>query len=144
MGTFAEAATITGTGGRNATTLDPDWFILRPFDGYLSALALGGMGSPTILWRPATLNSQEINVGQAATVEINVLPLKARRRATCSQPCISQAGKPLIHAQFWFLAEGLAGITHQNATLPTALPPSELRRFDGRVFVTRSETENCV
>jgi acyl-CoA thioesterase len=129
MGAFVDATAVERRGKRCAARLDPDWFIWGPFGGYLAALTLRALALHRSHRRPATFSCEYLNVGVAGPVDIGVTRVKAGRRAECLSARLTQAGKPLVDARAWFVAEDLVGLTHDHAAMPVVPPPRALIPF---------------
>jgi hypothetical protein len=99
--------------------------------GYLAAIAMRAMGAASTHRRPATFSCQFLNVGAAGPVEVIVERRKSGRRAECLQASLIQAGKPLVEAQSWMIADGLTGLQRDHARMPHVYAASDLPPWDG-------------
>lgn len=131
MGTFELATAIEGEGEQYRGAIDPEWFIWGPVGGYLAAIALRAMGAASTHCRPATFSCQFLNVGAAGPVEVLVGRRKSGRRAECLRASVIQAGKPLVEAQSWIVADDLTGLQHDHARMPPVSSASDLPPWDG-------------
>lgn len=131
MGTFELATAIEGEGEQYRGVIDPEWFIWGPVGGYLAAIAMRAIGAASTHRRPATFSCQFLNVGAAGPVEVVVGRHKSGRRAECLQASVIQAGKPLVEAQSWIVADDLTGLQHDHARMPHAGAASDLPPWDG-------------
>lgn len=131
MGTFELATAIEGEGERYRGAIDPEWFIWGPVGGYLAAIAMRAMGAASTRRRPATFSCQFLRVGAAGPVEVVVGRRKSGRRAECMQASVIQAGKPLVEAQSWIVADDLTGLQHDHARMPHVGAASDSPPWDG-------------
>ena len=126
MGNFIEATSVASDGNVYRAEIDPEWFIWGPFGGYLAALAMRAMAAHSAFRRPATLSCQYLSVGAAGSAVIEVETLRRGRSAECLRAVLRQGERRLIEAQSWIVADGLAGLEHDDAHSPSAEPPSSL------------------
>ena len=139
MGNFVEATSLTKQAGVYVADLDREWFIWGPFGGYLGALAMRAIGSDSRFDRPATFNCQYLSAGGPGRVEVAVVSRKLGRRAEYLQASVSQAGKLLLEAQSWIVADDLVGLKHDFSRPPEIPSAPALTAFRGWQYESPEE-----
>jgi acyl-CoA thioesterase len=120
---------VDGDPGRYRGVLSPDWAVWGPMGGYVAALALRAIAGASPLRRFATFACQFLAVGRFEPVEIEVHPLASGKRAHAHRAVVLQAGKPLLAASAWTVADELAGFEHVAAERPAVSGPDGVRGF---------------
>jgi acyl-CoA thioesterase len=128
---FVEATALEPVGdGGWATSLRKDWALWGPAGGYLSALALRGIGEATAFPRPVSLSCQFLRVGKFEHVEIRVESLRRGKRSECLRADLIQDGRTVFTATGWAAHEGQEGMVHDYVPEIDVPQPDSLRSFE--------------
>jgi acyl-CoA thioesterase len=126
MGNLGDETAVEPLGnGRYRATLWPDWAIWGPNGGYLAATALRAAGRHTSLPRPASLYCHYLAPPNFGEVELEVVTLRAGRRAESLRVVMEQRGRAVLEATVWAVADQ-PGPNHQWVPMPQIAPPLEL------------------
>jgi acyl-CoA thioesterase len=124
---LASESAVEATGpGTFRANLSEDWSVWGPNGGYLATIALRAVGACFPDTRPVSINCQFAGVPAFEDVEVTVETVRGTRRAKALRVVMTQRRKPVLEAQVWVVAPGLAGPRKRwmaSATLP---PPEEL------------------
>ncbi len=128
MGDLGIDSAIEGRGGRYCAHLSRDWEAMGPHGGYLSTIALRAAGAESGMARPVSYYCQYLNVAQFAPVDLEVTVLRRSKRTAAVQVAMRQEDRPILQAQVWAVADGLPGLTHEDAPMPDVPQPEEVKR----------------
>lgn len=109
--------------------LSRDWEIWGPNGGYIAAIALRAAGAATALPNPASFSGHFLNVAAFDAIDIEVVTLRAAKRAESLRVSLSQNGRPIFEAIVWVVADG-DGLAHDFAEMPAVPRPDQLRPFE--------------
>ncbi|WP_018680537.1 acyl-CoA thioesterase domain-containing protein [Actinokineospora enzanensis] len=129
MGDLAEDTTLTpvdDSGLLFQAELNDDWALIGPNGGYLAAVALRAAAAATTLPRPASLSCQFLSPPRFGLVELEVVRLRATRRAAALRVSMRQFGKPVLEALVWAAHDGLSGPRTDWTPMPSVPPPDDL------------------
>lgn len=127
MGHLAEDTTIEPVdGGRFRAKLCSDWALMGPNGGYLAAVALRAAQRGLSLPRPASLSCQFLSPPRFGHVDLEVVTLRATRRAAAARVSMSQFGRPVLEAMVWAAHDGLTGPEGPWTPMPAVPGPEEL------------------
>jgi len=130
MGDFGVDTAVEGADGRYTAELSADWEIWGPNGGYVAAIALRAAGAATALRRPASFSGHFLSVARFAPVDIEVVTLRAAKRAASLRVSMTQQGSAVFEALVWAVDDELAGLVHEDAVMPPAPAPETLRSVD--------------
>lgn len=126
MGDLSLDTSVEGADGKYRSTLSADWEIWGPNGGYVASVALRVAGAHTKLPRPASFYCHFLAVAEFAEVDMEVVTLRASKRAESIRVSMTQKGKPILEALAWTVAEG-EGLEHDKAEMPKVPDPDDLR-----------------
>ena len=127
MGNLGDETAVEPLGdGRYRATIWPDWAIWGPNGGYLAAIALRAAGHHTSLPRPASLYCHYLVTPSFGEVELEVVTLRAGRRAESLRVVMEQRGRAVLEATVWAVKDQ-PGPNRQWVPMPEIAPPLELR-----------------
>jgi len=129
VGDVAIDGAVVGDGGRYQVRLSRDWEIWGPNGGYVAAIALRAAGAASALPRPASFAGHFLSVADFDVVDLEVTTLRAAKRAESLRVSMSQQGRRIFEAIVWTVAE-VAGLEHDDATMPSVPPPSQLKSIE--------------
>ena len=132
MGDFAADTAVHGGEGRYRAVLSEDWNIWGPNGGYLAAIALRAAGAANGLTRPASLSCQFLAVPQFGPVDLEVVTLRASKRAAALRVSLVQANRHCLEALVWVVVDGHEGLEHQAEAMPDVPAPDAVPSFDER------------
>lgn len=130
MGNLADDTAVSGGDGRYVATLREDWNIWGPNGGYLAAVALRAAGAHSSQPRPASLMCHFLGVAAFDDVELEVVTLRAARRAEAMRVSMTQGGRPMLEALVWTVADELDGLVHDMAVAPGIGGPDDYGSID--------------
>jgi acyl-CoA thioesterase-2 len=125
MGDLDADTRLAGGDGLYTTTLSPDWRIWGPNGGYVAAIALRAAGRESRLARPASFSCQFLEAGAFEPAQVRVETLRRGKVAEAASVTLEQAGKRLLVAQVWTVAQ-LEGLAHDVSNAPSVPSPEEL------------------
>lgn len=125
MGDLSFDTAVAGSGGRYQATLSRDWEIWGPNGGYIAAIALRAAGVHSRFARPASIVGHFLGVADFTTVDIEVTPLRAAKRAESLRVSMTQRDEPIFEALVWAI-DDLGGLTHDTTEMPETAPPESL------------------
>lgn len=105
--TLREDTALHPTGDRFMARISEDWRLYGPLGGYLAALALRAAGSLATAPQPNSASVQFVNPpvrGRMLTLVPRVI--KRSPVAECVGVGVSQEGRAVLEAVFWFAADG--------------------------------------
>lgn len=120
-------------GGRFRATLSEDWRIWGPNGGYLASIALRAAGAASSQPRPASIAVHFLGVADFGPVDLQVSALRSARRAESLRVSMSQAGKPVIEALVWAVADGIEPLDHLHAVMPEVPPADDVPTMEERM-----------
>lgn len=124
MGDLEKDTAIEKTGdGRYRATISADWALWRPVGGYAAAIALRAAGAQSGMPLPASLSCQYLSPVRFDVVDIEVECLWSSRHAKSLTVRMTQRGTPVLSAQVWTLADGIAGPERRLCAAPDVPPP---------------------
>jgi acyl-CoA thioesterase II len=126
MGDLEKDTAVEGANGHYVATLSPDWEIWGPNGGYVAAVALRAAGAHSQHPRPASVLCHFLNVATFDQVEINVETLRGSRRAESMRVSMIQGDRRILEALVWAVDEGLTGLEHDVAPIPSVPVPEDL------------------
>src|SRR5215467_4499749 len=129
MGDFCIDTAVEGSGGRYRAELSRDWEIWGPNGGYVAAVAMRAAGAATSLRRPASFAGHFLNVADFDAVELEVVTLRAARRAESLRVSMTQRGRPIFEAVVWAVA-AVEGLQHDVAEMPALPRPAQLTSME--------------
>jgi len=120
MGDLGIDTAIAGGDGRYSARLSREWEIWGPMGGYVAAFALRAAGLHCGRPRPASLVGHYLGVANFDDpISIETVALRTARTATSVRTTIAQNGQPIFEALVWGVAEGLVGLEHEDAPMPS-------------------------
>src|SRR5262245_27582969 len=129
MGDFCIDTAVEASNGRYSARLSRDWEIWGPNGGYVAAVALRAAGAAATLPRPASFAGHFLSVADFDVVDLEVVTLRAARRAESLRVSMTQRGRPIFEAVVWVVAEG-DGLRHDVAEMPALPAPAQLASMD--------------
>jgi acyl-CoA thioesterase-2 len=138
MANLADDTVVEGRDGRYVAKLSADWQVWGPMGGYLAAIALRAAGAQAKLSRPAAFSCHFLSVAEFTSVDLEVVTLRASRRAESFRITMTQAARPVMEALVWVVAPS-NGLTHDAGRCPEVPPPEQLRSIDE--LLTREQRE---
>ena len=129
MGDLGTDTAVEALGdGRFRATLSSDWEIWGPMGGYVAACALRAAGAAADGRMPAAFSCHYLGVAAFEAVDITVETRKAGRTASSQRVEMTQAGRPILDAMVWSVAE-TDGLEHDEVVPPDVPPPDDLPRI---------------
>ncbi len=122
MGDLDHDTSLDGTGGQYRAAILPDWRLLGPSGGIVSALALRAAVADSEHRRPVTYYCHYLNAAEEGEAELAVASLRRSRRAESLTVELNQGGRRVIEALVWTAAGG-EGVDHYTAEVPETQPP---------------------
>jgi acyl-CoA thioesterase II len=129
MGDFEEQTRVFPREGRLAAELSRDWAVWGPNGGYLATIALRAAGTVSRLRRPASIAIHYLSVADFAEVTLDVVSLKATRRAESLRVSMNQGGKSVLEAMVWTV-DANEGLEHRDESVPDVPPPQALASYE--------------
>ena len=125
--------------GRFEARLDRAWEIWGPMGGYAATVALRAAGAAATFDRPASFACQYVGVASFdGPVALDVVTVRTTKTAEALRVSMSQAGRPILEALVWAVADGLTGLDHDVAEAPAVPGPLELPTVEER-FAAQGE-----
>ncbi|HWH31123.1 MAG TPA: thioesterase family protein [Egibacteraceae bacterium] len=111
--------------GRFAAQLSQDWEIWGPNGGYLAGIALRAAAASSAQPVPASLTCHHLSVASFDPVELEVVSLRATRRAESLRVTMWQQDKRIVESLVWLVTPG-DGLLHDADTPPDVADPDAL------------------
>ena len=112
--------------GAYRAVLSADWEIWGPMGGYVAACALRAAGASSTQPRPAALSCHYLGVARFGAVDIRVESRRGGRTAESQRVEVAQAGRPILDAMVWSVADGVEGLEHDQTAPPDVHGPEDL------------------
>jgi acyl-CoA thioesterase len=124
LGDLDNDTRLAGGDGRYRARVLPDWRLIAPSGGIVSALALRAAAAESELDRPVTYYCHYLNPAEEGDADLTVTSLRRSRRAESLRVDVDQDGRGLVEALVWTAAAG-EGIDHHTAEMPAAGAPTD-------------------
>jgi acyl-CoA thioesterase len=126
VGDLALDTAVTVHDGHYRARLSEDWAIWGPNGGYIASVALRAAGAHTEFARPASIVGHYLGVAAFDDVDIDVVTLRAAKRAESMRVSISQNGQAVFEALVWSVGD-VDGLAHDITEMPDVPDPETLR-----------------
>lgn len=122
MGDLDNDTALEGGEGRYTARVLPDWRLIAPSGGIVSALALRAAIAGSEHARPVTYYCHYLNPAGEGAIELGVTSLRRSRRAESLRVDVDQDGRRVAEALVW-TAGAVAGVDHDTSQMPEVDPP---------------------
>ena len=124
MGDLDKDTTLGGGPGQYLAEVSPQWRLIGPSGGFLSALALRAAVAESEFDRPATYYCHYLNAATEGDARLSVSSLRRSRRAESLRVDFDQEERRVLEALVWTAAAG-EGVDHYTADMPGAGAPDD-------------------
>src|SRR3954451_2403269 len=115
---------------RYRATLNQDWEIWGPMGGYIASYALRAVADASSFPRPASFACHYLAVAAFETIDIVVTPLRESRVAGSYRAEILQGDRRILEATVWAIADGVAGLEHDESVPPDVPGPAGVKNIE--------------
>ena len=122
MGDLDNDTRLAGADGRYVGEVSPDWRLIAPSGGIVSALALRAAVDASQFDRPVTYYCHYLNPPEEGEAQLAVTSLRRSRRAESLRVDFDQGGRRVAEALVWTSGPG-AGVDHDTAAMPPVEAP---------------------